>query len=122
MRTVHVKHAKQVAYIVTCALFPSVVAAGQPDASWNITQADGSLWVWEFFWSIRAQPKHAEEICQLRGGHLVTVTSASISAQLAGKVTGDDTGRPSFPVLHKLDILWTGLHSPTATSSATGPW
>ncbi|WIA37224.1 hypothetical protein OEZ86_014174 [Tetradesmus obliquus] len=95
---------------------------GQPDASWNITQADGSLWVWEFFWSIRAQPKHAEEICQLRGGHLVTVTSASISAQLAGKVTGDDTGRPSFPVLHKLDILWTGLHSPTATSSATGPW
>jgi hypothetical protein len=100
----------------------SLLFAAKPDVSWNITRPDGSLWFWDFFWSVRAHPGHAEEICSLQGGHLVTVESADIAARLADKVKGEDTGRPMFPILHALDIMWIGLHSNTSTRSKTGPW
>jgi hypothetical protein len=93
-----------------------------PDIAWTVQRKDGNAWVLDFFWQTRAQASRAEDVCRLQRGHLVTIDSLETSQMLIDKVTSDETGRPPFPFVHALTILWIGLHSETPSNSRSGPW
>jgi hypothetical protein len=96
--------------------------AAVPDIKWTVLKADGKTWVWDFYWETRAQALRAEDICRLQGGHLATIDSVETSQVFNDKVTSDDTGRPPFPFVHALTIVWIGLYSETPSNSRSGPW
>ncbi|WIA37225.1 hypothetical protein OEZ86_014175 [Tetradesmus obliquus] len=93
-----------------------------PNNTWTVSKKDGSAWTWDFYWETRAQASRAEDICRVQGGHLVTIDSFDTSELLYDKVTSDETGRPPFPFVHALTVMWIGLYSETPSDSRTGPW
>lgn len=93
-----------------------------PNNTWTVSKKDGSVWTWDFYWETRAQASRAEDICRVQGGHLVTIDSFDISELLYDKVTSDETGRPPFPFVHTLTVMWIGLYSETPSNSRVGAW
>jgi hypothetical protein len=99
-------------------MFPTA----EPDIRWTVQKGDGSAWAWDFFWNTRAEATVAEDICGRQGRHLVTVNSGEASQLLYEKVTSDNTGRPPFPFVHALTVMWIGLYSNNTNNERNGSW